>query len=86
MPRSPRAVLSISEFKATCAAVFERVRATGHSVYVTRRGKLIAEVIPVSRATPDGDWLGAMEGTAKITGVLVAPASRAADWDAMRNK
>ena len=86
MPRLPHDVLSISEFKATCLAVLERVRTTGRSVYVTKRGELIAEVIPPSPAALGGDWLGAMEGSARITGDLVAPASKASDWDALRNK
>lgn len=74
--------MAISEFKATCLAVLERVRRTGLPVVVTRRGQPIAEIIPPSSASVGDAWLGAMTSTAKIVGDLVAPASDANDWEA----
>ncbi len=65
--------MAISEFKATCLAVLERVRRTGILVVVTRRGTVIAEVIPPFVAVNDASWLGSMRGTATIVGDLVAP-------------
>lgn len=61
--------------------MLERVRRTGTPILVTRRGKPIAEVIPPSLASAGTEWLGAMRGSATITGNLVAPASDAADWE-----
>ena len=74
--------MAISEFKATCLAVLERVRRTGATVVVTRRGEPIAEVVPPSVASAGEGWLGSMRGTATITGDIVMPASDAADWEA----
>ncbi len=74
--------MSISEFKATCLAVLERVRRTGRPLLVTRRGEPIAEIIPASLATSGSSWMGAMRGTAKITGDLVEPIGSVADWEA----
>lgn len=82
MPR-PVETIAISEFKATCLAVLERVRRTGTTVVVTRRGEPIAEVGPPTTATAGEGWLGAMRDTATITGDLVAPAGDATDWEAL---
>ena len=73
--------MSISEFKATCLAVLERVRRTGRPLLITRRGEPIAEVIPPSLATSGATWLGAMRGTARITGDLVEPAGSLGEWE-----
>ncbi len=74
--------IAISEFKATCLAVLERVRRTGTSVLVTRRGVPVAEINPPSPASVDSDWMGSMRTTATIVGDLVAPIA-ADDWEAL---
>lgn len=74
--------IAISEFKATCLAVLERVRRTGTSIVVTRRGQPIAEVIPPSAASVGDAWLGSMQHTARIVGDLVAPVGGDDDWEA----
>jgi hypothetical protein len=53
-------------------------------VYVTKRGKLIAEVMPPSAAASGRAWIGSMKGTARITDDLIAPAVDPAEWDALR--
>jgi prevent-host-death family protein len=83
MAKKPTDTIAISEFKATCLAVLERVRRTGAPIIVTRRGEPIAEVIPPSIASAGDGWLGAMRGTAVIVGDLVSPASASADWEAL---
>jgi prevent-host-death family protein len=84
MASSDHDSISISKFKTTCVAVLERVRRTGRPVYLTKRGEVIAEVVPPSAAAAGRNWLGSMEGTAKITGDLVAPVADPDDWDALR--
>lgn len=84
MPRGPIETIPISRFKATCLAVLERVRETGRPVYVTKRGELIAEVIPPSPSSLGRDWLGSMKGTARIKGDIVGPVVGADEWDAVR--
>ncbi len=39
-------VLTISQFKATCLAVLDKVKRTNRSVMITRRGKPIAMIDP----------------------------------------
>jgi prevent-host-death family protein len=38
--------IALSEFKAKCLAVLERVRSTKKPIRITRFGKPIAEVVP----------------------------------------
>ena len=84
MTDKPLETMAISEFKATCLAVLERVRRTGASIIVTRRGEPVAEIGPPPRARAGEAWLGSMRGTAAITGDIVAPASVPGDWEALR--
>ena len=84
MRNEPVESMPISEFKATCLAVLERVRRTGRPLLITRRGEAIAEVIPPTLATAGTSWLGAMRGTARITGNLVDPAGPVEEWDVTR--
>jgi antitoxin (DNA-binding transcriptional repressor) of toxin-antitoxin stability system len=64
--------------------VLERVRRTGTSVLVTRRGVPVAEIIPPTLASTGAGWLGAMRGSASLSEDLVDPASEERDWDALR--
>ena len=82
MTNKPVESIAISEFKATCLAVLERVRRTGTSVLVTRRGVPVAEINPPSAATVGADWLGSMRTTATIVGDIVKPIADD-DWDAL---
>lgn len=81
MTTKPTETMAISEFKATCLAVLERVRRTGASIIVTKRGEPVAEINPPSPASTGQAWLGSMSGTATITDDLIAPASPPSDWD-----
>ena len=74
--------MPISEFKATCLAVLERVRQTGQPVLITRRGEPVAEVVPPSTPGRTG-WLGSARGSGEILGDLLAPAVEPADWDVL---
>ncbi len=74
----------ISEFKATCLAVLERVRQSGQPILVTRRGEPVAEIVPPSPAARSESWLGWARGTGQILGDLVAPAADEEEWEALR--
>jgi len=74
--------MAISQFKATCLAVLERVHRTKGRVLVTRFGRPVAEVGPPSVPTPPKTWIGAMAGTAQIKGDIVSPVSGESDWEA----
>ena len=73
-------VIAISQFKATCLAVLERVRKTGEPILVTRRGKPVAQVQPPPPPEPKSASLfGSMKGTAEVVGDIVSPLSDQ-DW------
>ena len=73
-------VISISQFKATCLAVLDKVKRTGKPVLVTRRGTPIAMIEPPPPPEMKESWLGAFKSKGKIIGDIVSPASNEADW------
>lgn len=75
--------IGITEFKASCPAVLERVRKTGQPIVVTRFGRPVAKIFPPpAQVARKDDWLGCMKGTAEIKGDLVAPVFDLSEWDA----
>lgn len=83
MPKRPTERIPISEFKARSLALLERVRRTGRSIIVTKRGEPVAEVIPPSSETLGADWIGSAKGTAILRDDLVAPAGKPGDWESL---
>jgi prevent-host-death family protein len=77
--------IAISKFKATCLAVLERVRKTGKPVLVTRFGEPVAQLVPPSVKERSKRKLGALRGTARITGDIVSPATDPDDWEVLRS-
>jgi prevent-host-death family protein len=76
--------IPVSEFKANCSALVEQVRKTKRSIQITRRGKVIAEIVPI----PSGkraNWLGRMKGTAEIVGDIVSPVIDLEDIEALQD-
>jgi len=76
--------IAISQFRATCLSVLERVRKTRKPVLVTRFGIPVAKVVPLSVRERPAGWLGALEGTGRIVGDIVAPATEEEDWEVLR--
>ena len=76
--------IAISEFKARCLALLERVRQTKKPLRITRFGKPVAEIIPPS---PEGskDWIGSMRDTMEILGDIVSPVIEEKDIEALRD-
>jgi prevent-host-death family protein len=83
MKDAPETV-SISEFKATCLARLERVRRTGRSLVITKRGEPIAEVVPPSVEATADRWVGSASGTGRILGDLIAPVVPPDAWEVTR--
>jgi prevent-host-death family protein len=76
--------ISISEFKAKCLGLIEQVDKTRQPLRITRHGRPVAELIP---AGPDRkkQFLGAMVGTGKIVGDIVAPIIDLEEFEAYRD-
>ena len=59
------------EFKARCLKLMDEVAETGEELVVTKRGKPVVRLVPVS---PKGkSFFGAMKGTATIHGASSTP-------------
>jgi prevent-host-death family protein len=76
--------VAISEFKAKCLALLERVRQTKKPLRITRFGKPVAEVVPASPDAGAGAWIGSMKDSMQILGDIVAPVIDETDIEALR--
>jgi prevent-host-death family protein len=77
--------IAISEFKAKCLAVLERVRATKKPIRVTRFGKPVAEVVPPTSVEARSSWIGSMKDLTRIKGDIVSPAIDEDEWEVLRD-
>ncbi len=75
--------LLISEFKARCIEILNAVHDSGEPMIVTRRGKPLAKIVPLSEpAGKKPRRLGALAGEAKVRGDIVH-GGFARDWEAL---
>lgn len=70
-------MMPAGQFKAECLALLDRVADTGESVVVTKRGRPVAEVIPVRTRAPR-----TLRASVTVRGDVVAPVL--GDWDLER--
>ena len=77
--------IAISEFKAKCLAVLERVRSTKEPIRITRFGKPVAEVVPANIVEERSAWIGSMKDSMRITGDVISPASDEDEWEVLRD-
>ncbi|MBI4619333.1 MAG: type II toxin-antitoxin system Phd/YefM family antitoxin [Desulfobacterales bacterium] len=71
--------LSVSKFKATCLAVLEDVNRQKKGVIITKRGKPIAEIIPVSHQQKDVP----LKETITFMGDIVSPVVED-EWETLK--
>ena len=64
---SSKRVVPAGRFKAECLALLDRVEQTGEPVVVTKRGRPVAEVVPI-RARK-----GTLKGSVRVRGDIVRP-------------
>jgi prevent-host-death family protein len=73
--------ISVSEFKATCLSVIERVRQTGQAVVITKHGHPVAELVPSRPAAEKRrGFVGRMRGKLKIVGDVMSPVMSVEEW------
>jgi prevent-host-death family protein len=77
--------VAISEFKAKCLSLLDEVSKTRTPLRVTRRGKAIADVIPVSSETEERSWIGSMSDSIEIVGDIVSPVVDIETIEALKN-
>jgi prevent-host-death family protein len=71
--QKPIQEVAISEFKTKCLSLLEEVSKTRTPLRVTRRGKAIADVVPISPQAAERSWIGSMSGSIDIVGDIIAP-------------
>lgn len=74
--------INVSEFKAVCLALLERIRRTGKPVQILKNGKPLAVVYPppLEKQRSFGALRSTLTGP---VGDLVSPASDV-EWDALK--
>lgn len=77
--------VAISEFKAKCLSLLDRVNKTKTPLRVTRRGVPIAAVVPISPEDDRKSWFGSMTGILKVTGDIVSPVIDPDDFEVLRD-
>jgi len=71
--------MAVSEFKAKCIAVLRAAQRSGEPLLVTRRGRPLARIEPISDQVSERR-LGLYRGRMRIRGDVVH-ATSADDWD-----
>ena len=74
--------MTATEFKARCLAVLDHVRDRGEAVVITKRGRVVASLVPAGDA--DDRPCLRVRGTARWHGDPFAPVVEEADVEALR--
>ena len=72
---SSKRVVPAGRFKAECLALLDRVEQTGEPVVVTKRGRPVAEVVPIRAKARS------LKGSVTVRGDIVGPILDAWDVD-----
>jgi prevent-host-death family protein len=79
------AEIAISEFKAKCLSLLQEVQKTKIPLRVTRRGKAMADVVPVSSEDAGKNWMGSMSNRIELIGEIVSPVIDIEQIEALKN-
>jgi prevent-host-death family protein len=68
-------------FKAKCLAIMDEVQSKRQSVVITKHGKPVAKLVPVS--SNDDDIFGFLEGKGRVAGAVVSPILSPEEWGSL---
>jgi len=71
--------ISVSQFKAKCLGIIEKVEREKLSVVIKRYGKPAAQLVPAGTVFVDADWFGRGRSTTKVKGDILQTGE---EWDA----
>lgn len=74
--------ITAAEFKAKCLKLMDRVEQNRTEVVITKRGKPVAKLVPITDEAPA--LFGFMEGTATIKGDILEPTGEI--WNAEQDE
>jgi len=83
--QKPIKEIAISKFKAKRLSLLAEVNQTKTPLRVTRRGKPLADIIPVRSEGNEISWMGSMAGSIKITGDIVSPVIEMEEIEALQD-
>lgn len=65
-------------FKANCLAVMDEVQAKHETVVITKRGKPVAKLVPVTRGKDE--IFNFLSGKGTLSGDVISPALSSKEW------
>jgi prevent-host-death family protein len=74
--------IQISKFKAQCLRLLDEVNRTGVGLTITRNGKLLAVVNPITVNQTRAEF-GVAKETGRINGDLITPIVEASEWEVL---
>ena len=75
--------IKASEFKARCLAILDEVARTGDPVAISKRGRIVAEVVRPRSAKAVRYPQEALRGAGTTLGDIIAPAVPPEAWEAI---
>ncbi len=70
--------IAAAEFKARCLSLMDDVQRTRQTVVITKRGKPVAQLVPVPAAK--SDFIGRLKGKIRIVGDIESPVMPPETW------
>jgi len=74
--------VNASLFKARCLKIMDEVRTGREPVLITKKGKPVAQLVPVDE--PVHDVFGSLSGELEIAGDITSPVIAASAWKGSR--
>lgn len=70
--------IAVGRFRARCLAVIDEVQAKREAIVITKRGKPVAKLVPITSGADE--IFGFLAGQGAIVGDIVSPAISAEEW------
>ena len=74
--------MAAGSFKTKCLAIMDEVQAKRETVVITKHGKPVAKLVPVSAESDE--IYGFLKGKGTIQGDIVSPALSRKEWGELR--
>lgn len=75
-----------SDFKARCLKILDEVQRTGETVVISKRGRIVAELVPPRSRGHTRYPQQTLRGTGRTLGDIVSPALPPEAWEAARGR
>lgn len=78
--------INASLFKARCLAILDEVERTGEPVAISKRGRIVAQLVPPLRRTKARYPQHGLRGTGRTIGDVVGPVLSPEAWEALSGR